>query len=119
MRFLANENFPKAAVDRLVSEGHDVEWVRETAPGATDRDVIARAEREQRILLTFDKDFGTLAFATGLPLTCGIVLFRMPMPSPDSVGEALAARLAEREDWAGHFSVIEPNRIRMRALEAR
>jgi hypothetical protein len=28
----------------------------------------------------------------------------------------LAARISERTDWAGHFTVIEPERVRMRPL---
>jgi predicted nuclease of predicted toxin-antitoxin system len=61
MRFLANENFPGAAVTALEAAGHDVVWIRTAAPGAIDRDVLAWAAREERILLTFDKDFGELA----------------------------------------------------------
>lgn len=61
MRFLADENFPAAAVAGLASAGHDVAWIRTAAPGAADGDVLARAVREERILLTFDKDFGELA----------------------------------------------------------
>jgi predicted nuclease of predicted toxin-antitoxin system len=61
MRFLANENFPGAAVKALEALGHNVVWVRVAAPGATDPDVLAWAAREERILLTFDKDFGELA----------------------------------------------------------
>ena len=67
MRFLANENFPRAAVAALEAAGHDVVWVRTAAPGASDRQVLAWAEREERILLTFDKDFGELARVAGLP----------------------------------------------------
>jgi predicted nuclease of predicted toxin-antitoxin system len=58
MRFLANENFPGAAVVALGADGHDVVWVRVAAPGMRDPDVLAWAAREGRILLTFDKDFG-------------------------------------------------------------
>jgi predicted nuclease of predicted toxin-antitoxin system len=65
MRFLANENFPGAAVIALESAGHDVVWVRVAAPGATDPDVLAWAAHEERILLTFDKDFGELARKIG------------------------------------------------------
>ena len=61
MRFLANEHFPGAAVTALTARGHDVVWVRVSAPGTSDADVLAWAAREQRILLTFDKDFGELA----------------------------------------------------------
>jgi predicted nuclease of predicted toxin-antitoxin system len=116
MRFLANENFPGDAVAALIASGHDVVWVRTDAPGSADADVLKRAQQEARVLLTFDKDFGELAWRRGLPSDCGIVLFRVPMPSPSSVGEALAAILASRSDWAGHFAVVERGRIRMRPL---
>ena len=116
MRFLADENFPGSAVVALKAEGNDVAWVRALAAGISDDAVMAWAIREQRILLTFDKDFGELARSAGLPAACGIVLFRMPMPKPDIIGSRLAQLLASRTDWAGHFSVIEPGRIRMRRL---
>jgi hypothetical protein len=116
MRFLANENFPGTAVTALIAAGHDVVWVRNAAPGMTDPDVLAWAVRDERILLTFDKDFGELARASALPSTCGIVLFRMSMPKPGDVGQRLGNLVTSRKDWAGHFSVIEPGRIRMRPL---
>jgi predicted nuclease of predicted toxin-antitoxin system len=117
MRFLANENFPGAAVTALPVAGHDVVWVRASAPGTSDADVLAWAGREQRILLTFDKDFGELSNRSGLPADCGVVLFRMPMPKPGDVGQQLTSQITARDDWAGHISVIEPGRVRMRALK--
>ncbi|HLH51690.1 MAG TPA: DUF5615 family PIN-like protein [Roseiarcus sp.] len=116
MRFLADENFPGAAVSALEAAGHDIIWVRTAAPGATDRDVLALAAREERILLTFDKDFGELARGSALPRACGIVLLRTPALNPADVGQRLADLVLARDDWAGSFSVIEPGRIRMRAL---
>ena len=119
MRFLANENFPGDAVRAVARAGHDIVWVRTAAPGSTDEEVLAWAVREDRVLLTFDRDFGELAWRAGLPASCGIVLFRMPMSAAAEVGNVLAARIVERTDWAGHFTVIEPGRIRMRALTTR
>ncbi len=116
MRFLANENFPGAAVVALAAAGHDIAWVRTAAPGASDPEVLARAVREQRILLTFDKDFGELASGSALPSDCGVVLFRIPVPKPGVVGPRLAELIAGRDDWAGYFSVIQPGRVRMRRL---
>jgi Domain of unknown function (DUF5615) len=49
MRFLANENFPGAAVTALEAAGHDIVWVRTEAPGVADRDVLAWAAREERV----------------------------------------------------------------------
>jgi predicted nuclease of predicted toxin-antitoxin system len=103
MRFLANENFPAAAVLALHAKGNDVAWIRTEAPGSKDADVLVRAVLENRILVTFDKDFGELARRAVLPTTSGVILFRMPMPAAASAGAKLAARIEERDDWGGIF----------------
>jgi hypothetical protein len=90
--------------------------LRIAAPGACDLEVLARAARDARILLTFDKDFGELARASTLPATCGVILFRIPKPKPSDLGPHPADLITARDDWAGHFSVVEPGRVRMRAL---
>lgn len=87
MRFLANENFPRAAVIALEAAGHDVAWVRMEAPGITDPEVLAWAGREERILLTFDKDFGELAGKSALPRACGIGLLGWPIRGPGDIGK--------------------------------
>jgi len=116
MRFLANENFPGRAVTALSEAGHDVIWIRTAAPGMRDPDVLSCAAREARILLTFDKDFGELARQAQLPPECGIVLLRIPMSRSGDTGALLAHLITSRDDWAGHFSVIELGRVRMRPL---
>ena len=118
MRFLADENFPGAAISALVAAGRDVVWIGLAAPGSSDSEVLEFAIREQRILLTFDKDFGELARASSLPPTCGVILLRIPMPGPDATGQMLADLILARDDWAGHFSVIEPGRIRLGPFSA-
>jgi predicted nuclease of predicted toxin-antitoxin system len=90
--------------------------MRTAAPGTTDQHLLAWAAREERILLTFDKDFGELARGSELPRPCGVVLLRVPMPQPGDVGQRLADLIMARDDWAGYFSVIEPGRVRMRPL---
>jgi predicted nuclease of predicted toxin-antitoxin system len=116
MRFLADENFPGAAVTASRAAGHDVVWVRIAAPGATDADVFGRAVREQRILLTFDKDFGELAWRSQPTRVCGIVLIRAPAAKSADEARRLADQITARGDWAGHFSVVEPGRVRMRSF---
>lgn len=114
MRLLADENLPRAAVEALLRAGHDVVWVRLSSPGLCDTDVLAQAIRENRILLTFDKDFGDLARAT-MP-GFGVILFRIRLSKPADIAKKLVDLIATRDDWVGHFSVVEPGRIRMRAL---
>ena len=116
MRFLADENFPRVAVLALADAGHDIVWVRLAAPGIADAEVLATTAREQRILLTFDKDFGELAARSRLPPESGVILLRLPAPRSAAAAQRLLARIVERHDWSGHFSVIEPSRIRMRQL---
>jgi len=117
MKFLADENFPGAAVGSLREAGHDVVWIAADAPSTPDRAVLARAVEEARVLLTFDKDFGELAWKERLPAHCGVILFRCSMPAPRLVGPALAAMVAQREDWPGHFTVMEDGRVRMKRID--
>jgi len=119
MRILADENFPGDAVDALQKRGHDVAWAHSDSPGDSDVAILARAQAEHRILLTFDKDFGELAFRSGLPASSGIVLFRISTPSPSHVARVAVAALESRTDWTGHFAVVEDERIRMTPLPRR
>jgi predicted nuclease of predicted toxin-antitoxin system len=116
MRFLANENVPLDAVSALRETGHDIVWVRTDAPGSSDEDILARAVSEERVLVTFDKDFGELAFHSHLPSKCGIMLFRVPESSSAHIARIVTAAVESRSDWTGHFSVVEEYRIRMRPL---
>jgi len=76
-------------------------------PGIADPEVLAHAQAEDRLLLTFDKDFGELAFRAGLPASCGVVLFRISAPSVEHAVRVIAAALESRTDWVGHFAVVE------------
>ena len=116
MRILANENFPREAVEALRAPGHDVFWARTDSPGSPDSRVVDRAASDRRILVTFDKDFGELAFRRGLFPPAGIVLFRIKAPSPAHVAQVAVAVLEGRNDWPGHFSVVEEGRVRMTPL---
>jgi len=116
MHILANENFPADAVNALRQHGHEVVWVREDAPGSLDTQVLQRAQDEERVLITFDKDFGELAFRFGLPASCGNILFRISTISSEYSARLAVAALDQRQDWAGHFSVIDDTQIRMTPL---
>lgn len=115
LRLLCNENVPRITVETLRAQGHDVTWIRTDAPGIPDIEVLAKARSEERICVTFDKDFGELAAHSPMPAGCGVVLLRLSLHLPD--GAVRAAMLIDaRRDWAGCFSVIDERRTRMRKL---
>jgi predicted nuclease of predicted toxin-antitoxin system len=82
MLILANENIAGETVESLRCLGHDVAWMATTGTvGATDQEVLQRAVKEGRLVMTFDKDFGELAFREGLPAT-GVILLRVRAKRP-------------------------------------
>jgi predicted nuclease of predicted toxin-antitoxin system len=116
MRLCANENIPEDCIVKLRQNGHDVLWIRESASGSPDIDVLARAHRENRLLITFDKDFGQLVFQHGAKASHGVILFRISQPSSEIIAERVLVALTSRQDWTGHFSVVDDFGIRMRPL---
>ena len=72
--------------------------------------------RENRILATFDTDFGDLIYARGLPAPPAVALFRlgdMPVTAIIRVG---ARALSAERDWTGYFWVITETSVRRRPL---
>lgn len=114
MRFLLDEGLPLRLAIFLKEQGHDVTTIGNDYPHAlADREVLTTAQREQRILLTNDKDFGELIFRD--PLShAGVILFRVGyLP----IGERMALLrrvLAEHTDDLHHFLVITKKRVRVR-----
>src|SRR5271154_1111668 len=116
MRFLVNENVTAAVIAGLRQRGHDVLSVKESMRSEDDDVILARAQAEQRIVVTHDKDFGELAFRCELPASCGVILFRLTPCDRDMANARILEALGSRNDWAGHFSVVTDDRIRVRPL---
>jgi predicted nuclease of predicted toxin-antitoxin system len=116
VRMLANEKFPGPLIWELRRRGHDVASVKESMCGAEDRAVLARAQEESRLVVTFDKDFGELAYRFSLPASSGIILFRLSGPSPDIDNARALAAFESGIDWVGSFAVVSETRIRVRPL---
>jgi len=116
MRFLANENVPGPVVRVLRELGHDILWAKESLRGAEDSAVLSRAQADRRVTVTCDTDFGELAFRSGLPATCGVVLLRIPWTDPAADNAFVVSALTGRDDWTGVFAVVERDRVRLRPL---
>lgn len=76
MRFLVDENAGPSLARWLRSQGHDVFSIFESARGLPDERVIELAYRENRILITSDKDFGEKVYREKRPHR-GVILLRL------------------------------------------
>ena len=116
MRFLADENFPRPALEALRNAGCEIFSVAEERPGISDEEVAAFCSESQRVLLTFDKDFGELVFRRGLSAGSGVVLFRLIPESLEEAADAALALVKSQPDLNGTFCVVTRDRIRVRPM---
>ncbi len=114
MRFLLDESAEFRIAAYLQSQGHDVTAIAHDYPASrSDRDVLAIAHQEDRILITNDRDFGELIFREQQP-HAGVIYFRLPLAS--SVAEKirwLERILADYESELGKFIVVMPSGLRI------
>jgi predicted nuclease of predicted toxin-antitoxin system len=116
MKWLADENFPILSFKILLLEGWDIRHIALTEPSIDDADVMNRAIAEERIILTFDSDFGTLIFKKGYhPL--GVVYFRLSGFSAGQPAQILLNLEKERIlSFESYLTVISEEGIRQRAI---
>ena len=118
MRIMADENSPLPALEALRKAGWDVFSIAEECPGVPDEEVAALCAEQQRILLTFDKDFGELVFRRGLRAGSGVVLFRITLNFPEEPADVALALVESQPDLRGSFCVVTRERIRVRPLKS-
>jgi predicted nuclease of predicted toxin-antitoxin system len=115
-KFLANENVPGEVVLAARQAGYDLGWICELSPGADDDAVLALSLAENRVLVTFDKDFGEMAFRRGKSATCGIILLRPRLREPEYLARFTVAVLAQQVDWQCYFCVAQEGKLRVVTL---
>jgi len=114
LKFLCDEGVDRPIVEALRAAGHDVTYVAEQNPGVEDQDVLQAASREDRVLVTADKDFGELVFRQGR-LHSGVVLLRLHGLGPSDKAQVAVAAVAEHgPELERSFAVLEQSRIRIR-----
>ena len=118
MRFLADAGISPKTVDYLRRNGHDAIHVREIGmQRAADRVLVEKARADDRILLTFDLDFGEI-FALGVIARPSVVIFRLTDERADAVNRRLNWILSEQADAlaSGTLILVEDARYRIRRL---
>ena len=97
----------------LTDLGHDVVSAREGLSHATDEALLALAYKEERVLVTEDKDFGELAFVRRQPHPC--ILRFAGMRTAEKVS-AMREIVAWHGDALrqGALIVVTPGHVRIR-----
>lgn len=97
----------------LRESGHDVKWAGDWSEDPGDAEILARAHRESRVLVTLDKDFGELAIVHGQEHS-GIV--RLVALSTTQQAEMCVAALSKygSDLEAGSIVTVESGRVRIR-----
>lgn len=110
MKFLLDENFEYRIASFLKQQGHNVTAIAHEYPNAlSDREVLAIAVKEKRILLTNDRtDFRQLIFEQHLP-HCGVIVMHVDVDDIAIKQKRLAEAISIYHDWLEqHYLIIMP-----------
>jgi predicted nuclease of predicted toxin-antitoxin system len=112
---LIDENVPPAISRFLRHRGFDIKEVHESYPGASDESLIELANREGRILVTFDRYFGDI-LRHPLSSHLGVIHIRIHPPLILDVTRAFDHFLAkfDLETMRASLVVFERDGFRIR-----
>lgn len=116
MIFLADESVDYPIVKSLRDNGFEVDYISEIKSGISDDEVIELARQNSSILITADKDFGTLTFRKKM-VSEGIILYRLSgLSNMEKAKHVLSVVSNYSSDLKGSFTVIGKDHIRIRKL---
>ena len=104
--------------EELRAEGHDVIWAGEWPEDPGDDEILERAYRDRRVLVTLDKDFGELAIVRGMP-HAGIIRLVNLGTSQQAAICLRVIKLHEDDLKAGAIITAESKRLRVRLTSDR
>ena len=114
MKYLVDESVEFGVVLFLRKKGYDVLSVAEEFPSGKDCAILAEAFRQNRILITNDKDFGELIFRNKLAHK-GVILLRLFKETAKEKSKKLQVLLKQYTDkLEGNFVVVTDLKIRIR-----
>jgi predicted nuclease of predicted toxin-antitoxin system len=118
MKFLADIGISPVTTAWLNEQGHDAKHLsEERLHRLSDREIFSKADRENRIVLTTDLDFGEIAVTSGAA-KISVIIFRQENRTPPSINRYLEVVLnvAKEELEQGAIITVQETRIRIRHL---
>lgn len=115
MKLLANENFPYKSIYYLKEKGYDVLSIGMDNPSITDSEVMTIAINEERIIMTFDRDYGELIFHHNYKPEKGVIYLRLDEYQPQEPGVIIEEIINNKEiDLTRALTVVDKNGMRQR-----
>ena len=118
MRFLADMGVSPLTVEALRQNGYEaIHLIEEGLERLPDSAILQKAKQEERIVLTFDLDFGDLLAASADVLP-SVIIFRLKHTNPAFVSARLLEILSEcgQDLTTGAILTVQDNRYRLRRL---
>lgn len=117
MRFIANENVEKRIVNALRKNNHDVVYCAELKSRMDDDIILQMANKEKRILITNDKDFGELIYIQR-KIAYGVLLLCFQTENSLHKSKIINEVLEKYKDKIPHhFVTISERKVRIRPLK--
>ena len=114
VKFLVDVGVGTKVEDWLSANGYDTRSVRAINARAKDRDILALAVAEARMVITMDKDFGELVHNSGQAHS-GVLILRLEDATGDEKAEIVRKILAEHSGQMHHaFCVFQDGKLRIR-----
>ncbi|MGR3319962.1 MAG: DUF5615 family PIN-like protein [Candidatus Anammoxibacter sp.] len=112
LKIIADVNIEKPIIDYLVEQGYDVKWISDYNRKLADKDLLNLDNKEKRILITNDRDFGELIFLQK-KLSKGLILIRVKGQQTQTK-VMLIKKLFKRfsDKLPRHFVVITKKKMR-------
>jgi predicted nuclease of predicted toxin-antitoxin system len=120
MKLLVDNAISPSVARRLAAAGHETLHVRDIGmAAASDEEILSFAEREDRVVVSADTDFGTLLTLRRKPKPSFVLLRGDVERRPETQAEALLRELPKLEGhlFAGAIVVITRHRVRIRQLD--
>ena len=112
LKLLCDENIPRYVITSLAERSFDVKSV---TPGISDDAVAATAQKERRILITFDSDFANI-LAYPPSEYFGIVRINIHPPFPNIILTALQRvfdAFTKEKDFRKKLIIVEASTFRI------
>ena len=115
LKFLIDECTGRRLAILLKNAGYDVVFVGDWKPSASYEEILRKAEEENRILITDDKDFGELVFRLGRP-SKGVILLRTSTTDPVRRFQLLE-KILKSIDVGEKFVVVSDDAVKLRKIK--